>query len=59
MEPHDAIHLSRNAFIVGRDQGGRALPAHKRDKLGENDVGGMLVEVAGRLVGTDQRRLVG
>ena len=34
-------------------------PRTRLEEFGEDDVGGMLVEIAGRLVGEDQRRPVG
>ena len=51
--------LRGDALVVGRDQRRAALAADQVEELGEDDVGGMLVEVAGRLVGEHQRRLVG
>ena len=59
VQPHDAVHLGREPLVVGRDQRRAALAAHQVEELGEDGVGGMLVEVAGGLVGEDQRRLVG
>ena len=58
MEPHDPVHLRREPLIVGSDQGGAALPPHQVEELTQDGVRGMLVEVAGRLIGQDQRRLV-
>ena len=46
-------------LIVGRDQRRAAFAAHQVQEFGEDDVGGVLVEIAGRLVGEHQRRLVG
>ena len=59
MQPHDAVHLRGDALVVSRDQRRAALAAHEAEELGEDDVGGVLVEIAGRLVGQHQRRLVG
>ena len=44
---------------MGGDEGGAPLPAHQRQELGEDDVRGGFVEVAGRLVGEDEERAVG
>ena len=59
VQPHDAVHLGREALVVGGDQGGAAFAAHEVEEFGEDDVGGRLVEIAGRLVGEHQRRAVG
>ena len=58
MQPHHAVHLRGEALIVGRDQGRAALAADQVQEFGEDGVRGILVEIAGRLVGEDQRRLV-
>ena len=59
MQAHNPVHLARKALVVRRDQGGAALTAHQLEEFGEYRVGGVLVEVAGRLVGEDQRRTIG
>ena len=59
MQPDDAVHLGGEALVVGGDQRGAAFAAHQVQELGEDGVGGVLVEIAGRLVGEHQRRLVG
>ena len=59
MKADDAVHLGGEAFIVGGDEGGAAFAAHQREEFGENLVGGGFIEVAGRLVGEDQRRAIG
>ena len=59
MQADHAVHLGREALVVGRDQRGAALAADQVEEFGEDDVGGVLVEIAGRLVGENQRRLVG
>jgi hypothetical protein len=41
------------------DERSGAFPANKAKEFGENAVSGLLVEVASRLIGKDQRRLVG
>ena len=59
MQPQHPVHLGGDALIVGGDEGGAAFAADQLQEFGEDDVGGSLVEVAGGLVGQDQRRLVG
>src|SRR5438477_9784109 len=59
VQPDDAIHLPRDALVVRSDERRAAFAAHEVRKFGEDDVGGVLVEIAGGLVGEDQRRLVG
>ena len=59
MQPDDAVHLGREPLVVGGDQGGAAFAADQAQELGQHRVGGMLVEIAGRLVGEHQRRPVG
>ena len=59
MQPNNAVHPRGEPLIVGCDEGCSALPAHQTEELGENRIGRMLVEIAGRLVGKDERRLVG
>ena len=59
MEPDDAVHLGCEALVVGGDQRRAPLPSHEAEELAKDGIGGMLVEIAGRLVGEHQRRLVG
>ena len=59
MEAHHPVHLACDSLVVSRDEGGAALLSHKVQEFGEDDVGRMLVEIPRRLVGQDQRRLVG
>src|SRR4051794_38927756 len=59
VEAQDAVHLGGDEFVVGGDEGGAPLPAHQGQELGEDDVGGGFVEIAGRLVGEDEERAVG
>ena len=59
MEADHAVHLGRDALVVRRDERCAALAAHEVEEFAEDDVGGGLVEVACRLVGENQRRLVG
>ena len=59
VEAKHAVHLRGDPFVVGGDQRGTAFLADQAEELGENDVGGVLVEVAGRLVGKDEGRPVG
>ena len=58
VESQDTIHLGGNSLIVGRDQSGAALASDEAEELGEDDVGGALVEIAGRLIREHQRRPV-
>ncbi len=44
---------------MGGDQSGAALLADEAEEFGEDEVGGAFVEIAGGLVGEDQRGLVG
>ena len=59
MQAHDAVHLGGEAFVVGGDQRGGAFVADEAEELGEDAVGGVLVEVAGGLVRQHQRGAVG
>src|SRR6476661_8750493 len=58
VQSHDAIHPGSQALIVSRYESGTSLSAHKREKLGEDCIGGAFVEIARRLVGENKRRLV-
>lgn len=44
---------------MGCHKGGTTLPPHQTKELGKDRIGGCLVKVPGRLVGEDERRLVG
>src|SRR5438132_414747 len=59
VQPDDAIHLLGDALVVRGDERRTPFAAHEVQELGEDDVGGVFVEVAGGLVGEDQGRLVG
>lgn len=59
MQPDYAVHLRSESLIVGCHERSAALSADEVEELSEHRVGGVLVEVAGRLVGEHQRRLVG
>jgi hypothetical protein len=52
------VHFAREPLVVRGDQRRAALAAHQAEELPEHGVRGVLVEVPGRLVGEDQRRLV-
>ena len=58
MEPYDAVHLGGQALIVSGNQGGAALAANQAKEFSEDRVGGMLIEISGRLVGKHERRFV-
>ena len=58
VQPQHPVHLRRDALIVGGDQSGAAFVADEAEEFGEDDVGRRLVEIAGGLVGEDERRLV-
>ena len=59
MQPDYPVHLRGKSLVVGCHQRSAALAADEVEELTEHRVGGVLVEVAGRLVGEHQRRLVG
>ena len=59
MQTHNAVHLACDPFIMRGDERSTPLAANEGQKLRKDDVGGMLIEVAGRLIGKHQRRLVG
>ena len=59
MQPEHPVHLGGDALVVGGDQSGAAFVADQAEEFGEDDVGGGLVEIAGRLVGEDEGRPVG
>jgi hypothetical protein len=58
VKPDDAVHFAGQTLIVSGHQSGAALAADQPQEFGKNGVRRMLVEVAGRLVGKDQRRPV-
>ena len=59
MQPQHPVHLGGDALIVGGDERRAAFAADQAQELGEDDVGGRLVEIAGGLVGEDQGGPVG
>src|SRR6476661_906534 len=59
VQSHDAIHSARKPLVGCCDERGAALAAHEVQEFGEDRIGGVLVEIAGGLVGQDERRLVG
>ena len=59
MKANHAIHLGREALVVRGNKRSAAFAADEAEKLVEDGIGGMLVKIAGRLVGKHQRRLVG
>src|SRR3546814_3583657 len=59
MEPDHPVHLRRKPLIMGGDEGSRIMLPHQPQELGEHHIGGVLVEVACRLVGKHQHRPVG
>jgi len=58
VQPDDSIHLSGEPLVVRCNEGSTAFAPNQGQELGENGVRGVLVEIAGRLVGKHQRRLV-
>src|SRR3546814_5980385 len=54
MEPDHPVHLRREPLIVGGDESGRIMLPHQPQELGEHHIGGVLVEVACRLVGRSE-----
>lgn len=54
-----AVHLPSEIEIMRRDQRGEAGSTGKRDQRAEDMLGGMRVEIAGRLVRQQQPRAVG
>lgn len=58
MQPDDSIHLAGETLVVRGDERCASFPSNEAEELIENSVGGVLVEVAGRLVRKNQRRLV-
>src|SRR5438874_2340588 len=59
VQSDDTIHLPGDALVVRSHERRAAFAAHQIEELGEDNIRGVLVEVAGGLVGEDQRRLVG
>ena len=58
MQPDDTVHLGREALIVSGDERGTSLVSNQAQELAKDYVGRMLVEIAGRLIGKDERRTV-
>ena len=54
-----AIHLRGDVEIVGGDDGGKPGRAHQLPERAEHVIGGVDVEIAGRLVGEQDARRVG
>src|SRR3954468_24861225 len=48
VQPKHPVHLGGNALVMGGDEGGGAFVADELEEFGEDDVGGRLVEIAGR-----------
>ena len=59
VESKDPVHLSSKPLVVRGHERGAGLLADETKELLEHDVRGRLVEVAGGLVGEDERVLVG
>lgn len=59
MKPDHPVHLPGKPLIVGCDQRGAALAPDEIEEFAEDGVGRVLVEIAGGLIGKDERRLVG
>ena len=59
MQADDLVHLGREALVVCSDQCGAAFVSNQCQELAQHAVGSGLVEIAGRLVGEDQRRPIG
>jgi len=53
-----SVHLARETFVVRRDQRGAAFAPNEAEELAEHGIGGVLVEIACRLVGENERRFV-
>ena len=56
---HAAVHAGGEVQVVGGDQGGEAGRLDQRGEGPEHVVGGLGVEIAGRLVGEQDARAVG
>src|SRR3546814_10389472 len=59
LEAQHAVHALGEIQVMGGDDGGEAAVAYQVEELGEDAVGGVGVEVAGRLVGQQDRGVVG
>jgi hypothetical protein len=59
VETDHSVHTAGQPFVVRRDERGAALAANQREELFQDNVGGMLVEVAGRLVRQDELGPIG
>src|SRR5512138_2849739 len=59
LQAQDAVHALGQFKVVGGDDGGEAVVAHEVQELREDAVGSVGVEVAGRLVGQQDRGIVG
>src|SRR5258708_9620891 len=58
-EGDDAVHAPREREIVGGEESGKARVAHDVDQRRGYALGGVLIEIARRLVAEQDARLVG
>lgn len=58
MQPDDSVHLCGEPLIVGGNEGSASFATDEAQELGKDGVRGLLIKVAGRLIGKHQRRLV-
>ena len=56
---HPPVHAGRQVHVVGGDDGGEAGGPHELRQRAEHMLGGVRVEIAGRLVGQQDARRVG
>ena len=56
---HHPVHPRGEVRVMGGDQRGQALAAHRRQQFLEDQAGGADIEVAGRLVGQQDARRIG
>jgi hypothetical protein len=58
VQANDTVHPAGKSLVVRRDECSCALASNETKELGKDLVGGLLIKVARRLVGKDERRLV-
>jgi len=58
VQPDHPIHLCREPLVMGRDEGRTPFTPDQPEEFREHAVGSGFVQIAGRLIGKDERRLV-
>src|SRR3546814_14913561 len=59
MKTQDPVHPFGQPFIMRGNNSRRAFLPHEAEEFSKNDIGSMLVQIAGRLVSQNKARAVG